>query len=212
MVLEYKVLLPFWNWLGTRGRGNLHRAPPRVLASGEKWTRSAILLGGFRWHCGYRICGGCERDASLGRAKTSLWDSRKQFLGVFLAAPAAMVEIPAGLKTRPAWWQLDHLDGRWPAWLPRLGLVVCHGIADCQAHGDDLLLRPDMEGEGEGYLAEDGVGAVVEWGGGMMPPHPTQTRRALRRSARSLLASWRLELCLGKENQKHPMILKQLLK
>ncbi len=29
-------------------------------------------------------------------------------------------------------------------------------------HGDDLLLLPDLEGEGAGPLSEDGVGGVVE--------------------------------------------------
>ncbi len=35
----------------------------------------------------------------------------KQFPGQFSAAPAAMVEIPASLRTRHAWGQLDHLGG-----------------------------------------------------------------------------------------------------
>jgi hypothetical protein len=56
------------------------------------------------------------------------------FLGGFsAAAPAAMVEIPEGLRTRPAWWQLDRLGGRRLAWLLCLGLVVCRGIVGCQA-------------------------------------------------------------------------------
>jgi hypothetical protein len=72
-----------------------------------------------------------------------------------------------------------------------------HGRARLEAaHGDDLLLLPDLEGEGTGSLAKDSVGAVVE---GVERGNQTQTRRALRRSARSLLGSWRLELCLGKE-------------
>jgi hypothetical protein len=35
----------------------------------------------------------------------------KQFLGGFSAAPTVMMEIPAGLRTRPTWWQLDRLGG-----------------------------------------------------------------------------------------------------
>ncbi len=57
----------------------------------------------------------------------------KQFSGIFLAAPAAMVKKPAGLKTRPALKQLDSL-GRWRVeWPSCLGPVVCHGIWGCQA-------------------------------------------------------------------------------
>jgi hypothetical protein len=37
-------------------------------------------------------------------------------------------------------------------------------------------------------------------GGGTTPLCRTQTRQVLRRSAGSLLVSWQLELCLGKEN------------
>ncbi len=57
----------------------------------------------------------------------------KWFPDQFSAAPAAMVEIPAGLKTRPAWWQLDRLGGWRAAKPPRLGLADCCGVADSQA-------------------------------------------------------------------------------
>jgi hypothetical protein len=91
----------------------------------------------------------------------------KQFRGGLLAAPAAMVKKPAGLRTRPAWKQLDLLGGRWPL---RLGPAVCSGVRGCQvwrpcleaAHGDDLLSLPYLEGESVGSPAEDGVGAIVE--------------------------------------------------
>ncbi len=68
------------------------------------------------------------------------------------------------------------------------------------AHGEDLLPLHDLESGGIGSLAEEGVGAVVERvERGTRPPYRTQTRQALRQSAGSLLGSWRLELCLGKE-------------
>jgi hypothetical protein len=81
-----------------------------------------------------------------------------------------MVKKPAGLRTGPAWKQLDRLGGRWPAWPSCLGPAVCSGVRGCQAwrpcleaaHGDDLLLLPDLEDESIGSLAEDGVRAVIE--------------------------------------------------
>jgi hypothetical protein len=57
----------------------------------------------------------------------------KRFLDHPLAVPELKVKKPAGLKTGPAWQQMDHLGKRWLAWLLRQGLVVCHGVADCQA-------------------------------------------------------------------------------
>ncbi len=77
-----------------------------------------------------------------------------------------------------------------------------HGIHTLRrGHGDDLLSRPNLEGESAGSPAEDGIGAVVERvEGGTMLPRRTQTRRALWRSAGSSLSSWWLELFLGKEN------------
>jgi hypothetical protein len=80
-------------------------------------------MGRFRWRCGYRFCRGCKGAAGPKHAKTSLQGRRKQFLGKFSAAPAAMVKIPASLRMRPAWWELDRLGG--PA--------VTHGAVGCQA-------------------------------------------------------------------------------
>jgi hypothetical protein len=70
-----------------------------------------------------------------------------------------MVKKPAGLRMRPDWKQLDHLSGRhgrrsWaqrsaaPSRAARCGI---HSYAHLEAaHGDDLLLLLDLEGEGAG--------------------------------------------------------------
>jgi hypothetical protein len=128
----------------------------------------------------------------------------KRFLGGFLAAPAEMVKIPAGLRTRPTWWQLNRLGGRRPAWPLRLGLVAGRGVHSHArleaAYVDDLLPLPDLESEGAGSLAEDGVGAIierVERGDHAATIDPDEA--ALRKSARSSLSSWRLKFCLGEE-------------
>jgi hypothetical protein len=42
----------------------------------------------------------------------------------------------------------------------RRGVNSCACIEG--AHGNDLLLLPDLEGEGAGSLVEDRVGAVIE--------------------------------------------------
>jgi hypothetical protein len=83
-------------------------------------------------------------------------------------------------------------------WATRHG---SHGGACLEvAHGNDLLPQPDLESEGAGSPAEDGVGSVVERiERGTMQLLRTQTRQALRILARSSLVSWRLKLCLGKE-------------
>ncbi len=84
-----------------------------------------------------------------------------------MAAPAVMVKIPVGLRTRPTWWQLDCLGGWQPAWQSAAALWAArpgvHGHA-CheEAHGDDLLPLPNLASEGTGSPAEDGVGAIVE--------------------------------------------------
>jgi hypothetical protein len=57
----------------------------------------------------------------------------KWFLGGFSAAPAVMVKMPVGLRTRPTWWQLDCLGGWRPAWPSRVGPAVCRGVEGCQA-------------------------------------------------------------------------------
>jgi hypothetical protein len=130
----------------------------------------------------------------------------KQFQGEFSAAPDGMVKIPAGLRTRPAWWQLDRLGRQRPGsvcggapWAARHG-VQSHARLEA-AYGDCLLLQSNLEDEGAGSLAEDGIDAIVERvekGDDTAVPDPT--RRALRKSARSSLSSWQLALCLGKEN------------
>ncbi len=48
----------------------------------------------------------------------------KRFRDRLVAAPEEKVKKPAGLKTRPTWFQQDHLGAN-PA--------VCHGDAGCQA-------------------------------------------------------------------------------
>jgi hypothetical protein len=75
-------LLPCWNWLGTRGVGSLHKAPP------DRWPQErsgrgqrSIVVGGF---CRHRVCGGCEGAAGLGRAKTFPWGRRKTVSGHIL--------------------------------------------------------------------------------------------------------------------------------
>ncbi len=65
-------------------------------------------------------------------------------------------------------------------------------------HNDDLLSQPDLEGEGVGSLAEDGIGAIVERMGG----DDAATLDPDEAGAEDI--SWelalQLELCLGKEN------------
>jgi hypothetical protein len=56
----------------------------------------------------------------------------KQFRDHVEAAPKMKVKIPAGLKTRAAWWRLDRLGAC---------LAVGCGDADCQA-GCTLPYRP----------------------------------------------------------------------
>jgi hypothetical protein len=85
----------------------------------------------------------------------------KRFLGEFSAAPAVMVKIPAGLKTRPvggswtAWvcsdwcghraWARQTAAGTWAA---RHGVHI-HACLEA-AHGDDFLPLPDLDSEGTG--------------------------------------------------------------
>ncbi len=92
-MLKYSILSPHWNWLGTRGVGCLHRAPPpppQALASGEKRTVSeVILIGGFRWRCRYCIYGGYEGAASPGHAKTSPQGRRKTVPRRILSCPCS---------------------------------------------------------------------------------------------------------------------------
>jgi hypothetical protein len=103
-----------------------------------------------------------------GVQKPSRGVGEKWFTSVFLAAPAAIVKVPAGLRTRPTWWQLDALGGRQLAWPLLLGLAVSwvvrrgvHSHACLEVgHGNDFLSLPDLESEGTGSLAEDSVGAM----------------------------------------------------
>jgi hypothetical protein len=117
-----------------------------------------ILVGGSCWSCGDRLYRGCEGAPAGVEQKPPRGVREKRFPGIFSVAPAAMVGIPAGLKTRPAWRQLDRLGGWRRAWPPCLGLTVCRsnrwttrcGVQGGEylqaAHGDDLFLRPDLEG------------------------------------------------------------------
>ncbi len=116
-----------------QGHNSLHRAPP------DHWLREksgrgqrSILIGSFHWHCRYHFCGGCEGAVGPGRAKISPRGRRKTLPGEFSAASAVIAKIPAGLRTRPAWWQLDCLGWQWPVWPSCLGPTVCH-VVGCQA-------------------------------------------------------------------------------
>ncbi len=64
----------------------------------------------------------------------------------WVAAGATIAPGPGGLPR--------HLG------LPGVASTVVHALR--QAHGDDLLTLPDLEGEGVGSPAKDGIGAVVE--------------------------------------------------
>jgi hypothetical protein len=84
----------------------------------------------------------------------------KPFPDGFLAAPATIVKKPAGLRTRPAGRQLDRLDSRrghraWARQSAAPSGAARHGVHGCArldaAHGDDLLLLPDLEGDGVGF-------------------------------------------------------------
>jgi hypothetical protein len=85
------------------------------------------------------------------------------------------VKKPAGLKTIPAWKQLDHLGGQRVA----AGVAVVpgawrsdvvsgaarrgvHSHACLEAAHSNYLLLPDLEVEGAGSPAKDGIGAVIE--------------------------------------------------
>jgi hypothetical protein len=69
----------------------------------------------------------------------------KQFLDCFEVAPKKMVKIPAGLKTRPAWWWWDCLGTCLAVGCSdtdcRLG-VCCHSSLEA-ADSDDLGLELD---------------------------------------------------------------------
>jgi hypothetical protein len=70
-------------WPSTRGVGWSPQGSPQALASaGSRRSQRFNLCGGARWRDRYRFCGGCEGDAGLGHAKTSL-PGRKTVLGPF---------------------------------------------------------------------------------------------------------------------------------
>ncbi len=86
-----------------------------------------------------------------------------------------MVKKPVGLKTTPAWKQLDHLGGRRVAagvtvapWARRSDTASgaarrgVHSRACLEAAHNNYLLLAHVEGEGAGSPAKDGIGAVVE--------------------------------------------------
>jgi hypothetical protein len=77
----------------------------------------------------------------------------KRFRDHLMAAPEGKVKKPVGLKTRPAWLRQDRLGARRG--------VHCRASLEA-ADGDDLVQGPDLDGEGAGSAAQDGVGAVVE--------------------------------------------------
>jgi hypothetical protein len=82
------------------------------------------------------------------------------------------------------------------------------------AHGDDVLSLPDLEGEGAGSPAEDGVGAVIEGverGNHATGPDPDEAgaEEISRELARQLAT--RIVLEQGKK-QEHPKISENLLK
>jgi hypothetical protein len=68
-----------------------------------------------------------------GMQKPPCGEGEKPFPSKFSATPAVMGKQPADLKTRPAWWQLECLGERRPAWPSRLGRAVCYGIVGCHA-------------------------------------------------------------------------------
>jgi hypothetical protein len=109
-------------------------------------------MGGICCRCGYRICAGNEGAASPGCTKTL------RSVECLLAAPQLKVKKPVVLKQ-------DLLGSSWTAWVGGgwlvRGLAVCHGVADCQVwrrilaslqavDRDDLVPRPDSDGEGAG--------------------------------------------------------------
>ena len=69
----------------------------------------------------------------------------------------------------------------------RLGCRVCAGLQTSDA--DDLVPRPDSDGEGSRAARDDGEGASRR----------TQTRQAAARSSGSSSGSFWLEFCLGRE-------------
>jgi hypothetical protein len=88
----------------------------------------------------------------------------KRFLDRRLAAPEKeKVKKPVGLKMRPAWWQPDPL-GACPAVSRSIATARC-GVRFCAglevADGDNLVPRPNPDGEGVGSMPQEGVGAVV---------------------------------------------------
>jgi hypothetical protein len=74
------------------------------------------------------------------------------------------------------------------------------GVRGCTsleaADSNDLIPRPDSDGEGAGPAAQDGVGAVVERLKGWDDAAPTDQDEGVGRRSPG---SWVLELCLGKE-------------
>jgi hypothetical protein len=86
-----------------------------------------------------------------------------------------MVKKPVGLKTTPAWKQLDHLGGRRVAggvavapWARRSDAASgaarrgVHSRACLEAAHNNYLLLAHVEGEGAGSPVKEGIGAVVE--------------------------------------------------
>ncbi len=95
---------------------------------------------------------------SAGAVGTAFVEAAKELPARGMQKP--IVKKPAGLRTRPAGRQLDHLDSRCGhrAWAQQSTApfgAAKHGVHGrarlYAAHGDDLLLLPDLEGEGVGF-------------------------------------------------------------
>ncbi len=79
-------------------------------------------------------------------------------------------------------------------WDNLLGSVICAGLQ--MDGGDDLLLRPDLEGEGALTAAKHGKGAVIgplEWQNSTAVAHPDEG--GVEEVSRQLV--WQLAACLA---------------
>ncbi len=119
-LLEYTWLV----WPSTRGVARSLQGSPRALALAERRRgQRSNLCGGAHWWDRYRVCGACDGAASPGHAKPPRWVG-KRFRDRLETALKRKVELPAGLKMRPAWLRQDRLGAN---------PVVCCGDAGCQA-------------------------------------------------------------------------------
>jgi hypothetical protein len=92
-------------------------------------------------------------------------------------------------------------------WAARRGV---RGRASLEvADGNDLVPVPDLDGEGAGSAAQNGLGAIVERLKGWDDAAPM--RGAERSSTGSSMGSLALELCLGKETAGTCKVLEKFL-